>query len=202
MPDLEIRASGKSADWSDLRKAAEALNVEIAIGFPSGRQHVPTRHDKKRPKKGEGGKNATPVPMETCELARVLHNGSATIPARPFLEDAIRENEETIYKAIEKEINKAVSGKTPNWDSIGVLAVGKVQELVRSNWYKTRAPNAESTIKRKTVNGNVGDQPLIDGADLINSLAYIKKGGYVTLNRKGQAEEHNAESYNSMDFRS
>lgn len=197
MPDLEIKASGKSADWSDLRKAAEALNVEIAIGFPSGRQHVPTRHDKKRPKKGEGGKNATPTPMETCDLARILHYGTATIPARPFLEDAIHENEETIYKAIEKEVNKAVSGQTPNWDKIGTLAVGKVQEFVRGDHYKNSVPNSKATRDRKG-----SDQPLIDGADLINSLAYIKKGGYVTLNRKGQAEEHNAETYNSMDFRS
>ena len=168
MPDLEIKASGKSADWSDLRKAAEALNVEIAIGFPSGRQHVPTRHDKKRPKKGEGGKNATPTPMETCDLARILHYGTATIPARPFLEDAIEKNKDEIYSAIEKEVNKALSGQKPNWDKIGTLAVGKVQEFVRGDYYRSYKPNADSTIKRKG-----SDTPLIDGGDLMGSLEYV-----------------------------
>lgn len=192
MPDLEIKASGKSADWSDLRKAAEALNVEIAIGFPSGRQHVPTRHDKKRPKKGEGGKNATPTPMETCDLARILHYGTATIPARPFLEDAIHENEEEIYKAIKSEVDKAVSGQKPNWDKIGTLAVGKVQELVRGDWYKTRTPNADSTIKRKG-----SDQPLIDGADLINSLAYVVNGGDQVGTMKGSMSR---DDYANADF--
>ena len=168
MPDLEIKASGKSADWSDLRKAAAGLGVEIKVGFLSGRQHVPTRHDAKKAKKGEGGKNATPVPMETCELARVLHYGSANIPGRPFLEEAINENEEEIYKAIKSEVDKAVSGQKPNWDKIGTLAVGKVQELVRSDWYKTRTPNSKATISRKG-----SDTPLIDGGDLIGSLEYV-----------------------------
>ena len=168
MPDLEIKASGKSADWSDLRKAAEALNVEIAIGFPSGRQHVPTRHDKKRPKKGEGGKNATPTPMETCDLARILHYGTATIPARPSLEEAIAENEEEIYAAIKGQVDKALAGQKPNWDKVGTLAVGKVQELVRSDWYKTRTPNSKATISRKG-----SDTPLIDGGDLMGSLEYV-----------------------------
>ena len=111
MPDFEIKASGKSADWSDLRKAAAGLGVEIKVGFLSGRQHVPTRHDKTKPKKGEGGKNATPTPMETCDLARVLHYGYGNIPARPFLEDAIEKNKDEIYSAIEKEVNKALGGQ-------------------------------------------------------------------------------------------
>ena len=171
MPDLEIKASGKSADWSDLRKAAAGLGVEIKVGFLSGRQHVPTRHDKTKPKKGEGGKNATPIPMETCDLARVLHYGYGNIPARPFLEDAIHENEEEIYKAIKSEVDKAFSGQKPNWDKIGTMAVGKVQELVRSDWYKTRTPNAKATISRKG-----SDTPLIDGGDLMGSLEYVVEG--------------------------
>ena len=171
MPDFKIEASGKSADWSDLRKAAAGLGVEIAIGFLSGRQHVPTRHDTKKAKKGEGGKNATPTPMETCDLARVLHYGSANIPARPFLEEAIAENEEEIYKAIKSEVDKAFSGQKPNWDKVGTMAVGKAQELVRSDWYKTRVPNSEATIKRKG-----SDTPLIDGGDLIGSLEYVVEG--------------------------
>ena len=171
MPEFEIKASGKSADWSDLRKAAAGLGVEIKVGFLSGRQHVPTRHDAKKAKKGEGGKNATPVPMETCELARVLHYGTATIPARPFLEEAIAENEEEIYAAIENEVNKALSGQKPNWDKVGSMAVGKTQELVRGDWYKTRVPNSKATISRKG-----SDTPLIDGGDLIGSLEYVVEG--------------------------
>lgn len=168
MPDLEIKASGKSADWSDVKKAAVALGVEIKVGFLSGRQHVPTRHDKTKPKKGEGGKNATPKPMEACALARVLHYGYGNIPARPFLEDAIEKNKDEIYSAIEKEINKALSGQKPNWDKIGTLAVGKVQEFVRGDYYRSYKPNADSTIKRKG-----SDTPLIDGGDLMGSLEYV-----------------------------
>ena len=167
MPDLEIKASGKSADWSDLRKAAAGLGVEIKVGFLSGQQHQETRHDKTKPKKGEGGKNATPGQMEVSELARILHYGTATIPARPFLEDAIEKNEDAIYKAIEKQVNKALSGQTPRWSEVGTLAVGKVQEHIRSDEYKERVPNAKSTIKRKG-----SDRPLIDGGNLWQSVKF------------------------------
>jgi len=42
-----------------------------------------------------------------------------------------------------------------------------VQEYVRSDAYKSSAPNSPETIARKG-----SDTPLIDGGDLVNSLAY------------------------------
>lgn len=121
--------------------------------------------DPKRRKDGtldtEGGNAVT---KETAELAKELHVGTAIIPARPFLDDGVKYNAEEIRQILGQEAKK----ENPNWDKVGTFAVGKIQEFVRGDFYKSNVPNSPETIAEKG-----SDTPLIDGGDLINSLTFL-----------------------------
>lgn len=189
-------------DTSKIQKLASKAAANIMVGFPSGRQHVPTLHkDANGEYKGYNGENVENVqPKDTADLARDLHFGTATIPARPFLEDGIRSKEKEIKNAIAQQVQKIKDGGQANWDKVGTMAVGAIKELVYSDFYKTRVPNSEETKEYKG-----SDKPLIDGADLINALVYIVDGNtdnMVSLNKKGEAQTWNMETYSKADFRS
>lgn len=144
--------------------------VTVLVGFPSGREHVPTLHKNEKGKYEDidGGDPQDNNPIETADLARMLHYGTADTPARPFLEEGIESKRREIRQAMEQELQKQVDGTgTPNWTKIGTMAVGAVEEFVRSDHYKTTVPNSPHTIKWKG-----SDTPLIDGGDLINSLTF------------------------------
>lgn len=175
MPDTSsMRLNAEKSGQVDTKKIQELLKkcqVRILVGFPSGRAHIEAVHTEENGKRKGGSKvqtNDQGQMIETSELARELHYGSQRTPARPFLEDGVRENKKEIAQALIKEIKKVMSGQSANWDKVGTMAVGKIQEFVRSDYYKTRIPNAQSTIEYKG-----SDTPLIDGADLINSMNYI-----------------------------
>ena len=70
-----------------------------------------------------------------------------------------------------EEVKKVEEGNSANWAKIGTMAVGAVQELVRSDYYKTRVPNSQKTIEYKG-----SDKPLIDGADMLNQLTFLVNG--------------------------
>lgn len=152
---------GMAADFQntvDTKKIQELMkncNVQILVGFPSGRVHVPARQTDDKP-------------IETSDLARDLHFGTSDYPARPFLDDGLNSQKEKINQEIKKEIEKTAAGEQANWDKIGTMAVGAVQEFVRGDFYKSNVPNSPETIKVKG-----SDTPLIDGGDLINSCSYI-----------------------------
>ena len=67
-----------------------------------------------------------------------------------------------------QQLKKLLNDESPNWDRIGTMAVGAVNEFVRSDHYKNTAPNSPEWIKTKG-----SDTPLIDGANLIGSLQYV-----------------------------
>lgn len=170
-----------TVDFKKIQKVADQASVEILVGFPGGQEHVPTLHknDFERPNEKRRGKYvglhgedpADQEPMEVAELARMLHYGTADIPARPFLEDGIKQNLGKIKKAFKEEVEKVMAGGKANWDKVGTMAVGAIDEFVRSDYYKQRVPNAKSTIRWKG-----SDTPLIDGANMIQSLNYVING--------------------------
>lgn len=172
---LNTSLSG-SIDFEKLRKFCENRNVEILVGFPAGRMHVDTTHELDYKKNGEvrtdqygnpKRKVGNAVTQETADLARELHYGSSRTPARPFLTDAIKQKKQELKNVIETECAK----DQPNWHKVGTQAVAAVQELVRSDYYKTRVPNSPATIEKKG-----SDMPLIDGGDLLNSLTFLVDG--------------------------
>lgn len=154
-----IEVKGKAASSDDIRKAAASLGAEIKVGFLSGRQHIPRKHKNEKPPK---------MGMETCDLARMLHFGTPTIPERKFLEEGLLNAEDKIRKALEEELDKVTEGGIPNWGRVGALAVSEVQQFVNSDYYKSKTPNSPSTIKRKE-----SDLPLVDSKDLINSMQFV-----------------------------
>ena len=177
-----IRVSIKNTlDLKKIQRLLDESNVEILVGFPSGLEHVNTLHkdDFEKPnekRRGEyvGLHGEDPLdqqPIETAELAKMLHFGTDRIPARPFLEDGIRQNIGKIKRAVQDEAKKLVEGKKGNWDKVGTIAQGAITEFVRSDYYKQRVPNAKSTIRWKG-----SDIPLIDGANMIQSLHYVING--------------------------
>ena len=185
----------ETVDFAKIQKAAQKAACDILVGFPSGRQHVPTLHKNENGEyKGYNGENVEDIePIETAELAKQLSYGTATIPARPFLEEGIDSKKNEIAEAIKQEAKKAIDGGAANWNKVGTMAVGAVQEFVRGDHYKTTKPNSAKTIKYKG-----SDKPLIDGADLINSLAFVV-GSQTFMTAKG---EMNTEQYTGADFRS
>lgn len=163
MPDWTNSADvmKNTVDAKKIQKFALKNNVQILVGFPSGLMH--TSVDKTT------GESKT---EETAELAKRLSYGDAITPPRPFLEDAIEGQKENLMAAFKEQSSKMQNGEKPNWDKVGTMAVGAVQDFVRGDYYRSNAPNAEKTIELKG-----SDTPLIDTAAMVNSTTYLVKGG-------------------------
>lgn len=170
MADFEFNATiRENLDLHKIQELAEK-DVVILVGFPSGRIHVEAEHIVDDNGKRKGGSRMTQKngeDRETADLAAELHFGSARTPARPFLDDALNKDKVKLLVAIKEQLEK----ESPNWDKVGTMAVGAVQEYVRSDNYKTTVPNSPVTIEHKG-----SDTPLIDGGDLINSVTYVIAG--------------------------
>lgn len=171
MADFEFSAAMRNT--VDLTKIQELAQKEVSIlvGFPSGRIHAEAVHTVDKNGKRKGGTKMSQTDngtdQETADLAEELHFGSAKIPARPFLDEALYRERKRLNAAILEQLEK----DSPNWDKVGTMAVGVVQEFVRSDYYKSTVPNSPQTIEQKG-----SDTPLIDGGDLINSCTYIVAG--------------------------
>lgn len=173
--DSGLRVNIKNTvDTSKIQKLVNKAAANIMVGFLGGEMHVPTIHKNKEGEyKGYNGESVEDIkPIETAELARELSYGTATIPARPFLEEGIESKKKEIADALKQEAAKAIGGGSANWDKVGTMAVGAVQEFVRSDYYKSTKPNSKKTIEYKG-----SDKPLIDGGNLIQSLQYVVQSG-------------------------
>lgn len=153
-------------DFKKVLATMEKADFGIFVGFPSGLTHIETVHvvDKETGARTSYSRDGGDV----AELAERLHYGDANIPARPFLEDGLRENRDMLKKLLKKQLEKLTSTGKGNLDAIGTAAVGGIKELVYSGYYKESVPNAPLTIEMKG-----SDTPLIDGANMIQSLHYI-----------------------------
>ncbi len=142
---------------SDVFKAlAELVQKDVLVGIP---QAESSRKDSAEP--------------NNAELAFLHTNGSPKrrIPARPFLQPAILANKEKIAKLQKKVIQDALKGDAKlmlvDLTKLGIFAQSAVKAWFvdpRNNW----APNAPLTIKLKG-----SDKPLIDSAQLRNSIHYV-----------------------------
>lgn len=163
MPDFNnmSQVMKNTVDVKKIQRFALKSNVQILVGFPSGLMH--TSVDKET---GEA------VTEETAELAKRLSYGDAKTPPRPFLEDGIESQEESLTAELKAQAAKVQNGEKANWDKVGTMAVGAIQDFVRGDYYRSNAPNAEKTIEDKG-----SDTPLIDTAAMLNSTTYIVKEG-------------------------
>ena len=171
---LNFRCSIKdTVDIQKIQKLADEASVEILVGFPSGRQHVPTVHknSNKEYRTYDQQDIRQAEPIDNDELAKMLSYGTADIPARPFLEEGIASKKEELRKEMEKQAEKAINGQNADWSKVGTMAVGAIYEFVRSDHYRSTKPNSQKTIKYKG-----SDLPLIDGGDLVNNVTFLVNG--------------------------
>lgn len=163
----------KVPDFHEIQDFVDNANAKVMVGFLSGRNHVQTQHKSKDGQyKDIDGGEAQYNNIETAELAKILTFGDARIPPRPFIEEGLLSKKDDLKKEIKTQLDKVLDGKKANWNKVGTKAVGAIQEFVRSDYYKTHVPNSKRTIDYKG-----SDTPLIDGGDLINSLAFVVEGG-------------------------
>ena len=141
----------------ELIKFSSNINSKVLIGYPSGKQHT-------------AGSNAQSdsETVELAELAKRLSFGDSSLPPRPFIENGLQSANEQLKQSVKKQVDNIQAGHGGNWGEVGTLAVGAVQALVRSDFYKSTAPNSPETIESKK-----SDTPLIDTGDLINSLTFV-----------------------------
>ena len=159
-----------TVDTKKIRDLLDEANVDILVGFKGGQQHNMNAHRKNRKEEFRDLEGNTPdniKPIDVDKLAMMLHFGTADIPARPFLTDAIRQNSAKLKKMIQKQVTKLAEGKKANWTEVGTAAVGAVVEFVSSDYYKTRVPNSKKTIEHKG-----SDMPLIDTHEMVNSVTF------------------------------
>ena len=86
--------------------------------------------------------------------------------------EGIKSKQTELVKALETEAKKVMDGGQANWNKVGTMAVGAVQEFVRGDYYRTNVPNSPKTIEYKG-----SDKPLIDGANMIQSLQFVVQDG-------------------------
>lgn len=167
---LSLRVNVKNtADFHKIQKLADKAAANILVGFLSGVEHVETKHkDENGEYKNLDGQGPDFKPIEVSELAKMLHFGTDTIPARPFLTEGLDSQEKELKESLIKQAQAVFNGGKANWNKVGTQAVGAIDEFVRSDHYKSTIPNSPKTIKYKG-----SDTPLIDGGNMIQSLHFI-----------------------------
>lgn len=170
MPNFSLKMNVvNTVNSKKIQKYANQAGAVILVGFPDGRMHIDTIHTTDKDGKR---KTTTAVGKQTSDLARELSFGTAEIPARPFLQDGVETQRNKILEEIKTQARVQKETGSANWDKVGTMAVGAINEFVRSDYYKSTIPNSPEWIEEKG-----SDTPLIDGGDLIGDLHYIVKEG-------------------------
>lgn len=168
MPNFSLKMNVvNTVNSKKIQKYANQVGAVILVGFPDGRMHIDTIHTTDKDGKR---KTTTAVGKQTSDLARELSFGTAEIPARPFLQDGVETQRNKILEEIKIQARVQKETGSANWDKVGTMAVGAINEFVRSDYYKSTIPNSPEWIEEKG-----SDTPLIDGGDLISDLHYIVK---------------------------
>lgn len=128
----------------------------------------------------QAGTAQTDEGVDVLDIAVFNEVGTSNIPARPFIRQSADSNKTAIERVCRAQLQKITQGETAEraLNAIGTMQVGFIQDKITKSkdWAE---PNAESTIKKKTVNGNVGDTPLVDTGRMLQSVKYVitPKGG-------------------------
>ena len=167
-----LRANIKNTvDTKKIQALMNEAHVDILVGFRGGQQHPMNvrRKNRKDSYKDINGVDANNVKSPDIDkLAMMQHFGTANIPARPFLTDGIRQNLGKIKSAMKEDTQKVADGGKANWSKVGSMAVGLIREFVLGDYYKQKKPNSKKTIEYKG-----SDKPLIDTAEMVNSITYL-----------------------------
>jgi hypothetical protein len=160
------------------------VDDDILIGFPSGMIHADSGEDissiAEKLSVGAGPQTWTTNKMRVVGVTKtgkpkkartVMTHHVDSIPARPFLEDGMSAGRVSIAKAMENHFKQLAETGKGNLERIAVTAIGEIQKFVRSGYYKADKPNSPTTIEAKD-----SDVPLIDTAQMLNSLSSVING--------------------------
>lgn len=113
-------------------------------------------------------------PYSAAYQMYIQAHGSALwkVPPRPVLEPSIEHNKNAISQQLGTAAKTALNGQDPN---IELQKAGMLAQNFAREWFTDPfnfwPPNAKSTIKKKG-----SDRPLIDTANLRNSIVYTISG--------------------------
>lgn len=128
--------------------------------------------------------------FDLVALATVQEFGNDKIPSRPFMRTTFGDSIQKIYKFLEKEYDKILSGKTDTYTALETLGVWYTNRIKKQITSGPWVPNAPSTLLanwRKKHRGiitkgealqnqsgfGVTKKPLIDTSVMRNSLTHI-----------------------------
>lgn len=150
-----------------LDRIFEADNSFVEIGWFEGEESKNQRRDTE-----EGSpNNPKNVDLAIFNEFGTRRNGKEHIPARPFMRTSHDENIEKTNALIKREYGRIIDGTADAKTSLGKIGLF-VQAYTQRKITTLRTPkNADSTVIKKTVAGKVGDNPLIDTAQMRNSIS-------------------------------
>lgn len=158
-----------TAEGAAALKALEDLNgVTIKVGWQSDGK-MKTKDGASQPlfgKQRNANGSIEQSPATLAEIAMFNELGTSTIPARPFMKQAMENGLDELSDFVSTGLSKiAKSGKLEQFlNLVGVKLVDMVQTEIENGNF---VPNAPSTIARKG-----SDHPLIDTATMKNSVGY------------------------------
>lgn len=109
------------------------------------------------------------------ELGATHEFGGGNVPERSFLRSTIDERVNAYRRFLGRIGAQYVRGKVSLKVGLGRLGLKVVADVKKKIVDRIPPPLKDRTIKRKTVGGKSGETPLVDTAQLLNSLAHRVK---------------------------
>jgi len=148
--------------------ALEGRDVLVGVPAADTQRTVPLFGKVQGPQKEDGITNAA--------LAYIHNTGSPAnnIPARPFMEPGIMAAEDKITKALANTGRAVLDGDLAAMDkglnSVGIVASSAIKNKITSGPFE---PLKKSTLSARRRRGRTGTRPLVDTAQLRNSINYV-----------------------------
>ena len=116
-----------------------------------------------------------PTPLSLVEIAGIHEFGApdAGIPQRSFIRATVDQRADDIARLLQVQAQKAIEGKITAEQALeqtGAKVVSWVQRTITS---QIPPPLAPATLAKKTVNGRVGNVPLVNTGQLKSSITYV-----------------------------
>lgn len=148
--------------WKRIKRQMKMLDKShTKVGLPK----------KAKPKSGHASD------MSELVIVGAVHEFGAPkvhVPKRSWLRTGSDEAIPTLNRLIQKEYAEVLAGRSTvrrSLDVLGVFMVGRIKRKIRAIKFPPLRP---STLRKKTKGGKVGNNPLIDTGQFIQSIAHQK----------------------------
>ena len=140
--------------WKRIKRSLKRMDTSYTkVGVQQGTQH--------KSKEGELSDLVT--------IAVANEYGTKRIPSRPFMRNAMDNNQTVLFKTQLQMYGEVIAGTKSVYEAlavIGEVATTKIKKEIRNLKFP---PNAPSTIARKK-----SDNPLIDQGQLVQSITHVE----------------------------